>query len=640
MSSIVVVGAGISGLAAAALMARDGHEVTMLEQSGTVGGRAGRLTDSGFVFDTGPSWYLMPEVFDAFFRRFGTTAAEQLDLVPLDPSYRLYPHHGASAGAQPLDVRADRTHLHALFESREPGSAAALDAHLAEASALYNLASDHALRTDFGREHRGLTGLPRRLRSLVRTLTAAAASRRAGTGIPAGPGAPADTGTPADSGAPADTGAPASAAFLTRLPGLLAGSYQDLVHSRFCDPLLRQILLYPSVFLATDPARAPALYHLMSRMDLMDGVAYPRGGMHRIVAAFASLARREGVRIRTGAEVVALTQDPRGSRTVAEVVARVRAPGTSPAGTAPAGTVRAEALRAGAPPAATSHTRLETFTPDWVVAACDLHHLETRLLPPALRSVSARRWHRRDPGMGALVVMLGIEGRIPGLAHHSLFFTDDWDANFAQVFGGRTAELPEPASVYVCAPSVTDPAVAPPGCENLFVLVPAPANPSLRAGQKQVEEYVDRVIDAVGERVGAPDLASRVRVRHVRAPGDYAGGGAADGDRVSGFHAWSGTALGPAHTLGQSAMFRDSVVSPRARNLLRTGAFTAPGVGLPMCVMSAENAAEALRTLEGESSMVRAHPATQAVEQEADCSAARTACGGPPADTALRGAPQ
>ncbi|MGO1763765.1 MAG: phytoene desaturase family protein [Brevibacterium yomogidense] len=554
MSRVIVIGAGISGLATAALAAQDGHDVTVLERLSQVGGRAATLEDDGFLFDTGPSWYLMPEVFDAFFRRFGTTAEQELDLVDLTPSYRLFPGHVHPSAAaetsstadpasgdpglpepfdlpEPLDIIPDRAALHALFERLEPGSSKALDDHLASASLLYDLALEHALRTDFGREHRGAAGMPRRVRSLGRL----------GAGVLAGAGRD-----------------PQTRAALPQLPGLLTGSFRDHVHSRFRHPLLRQILLYPAVFLASDPSRTPALYHLMSRMDLVDGVKYPMGGMGTLIDAFTRLALDAGVRITTDAEVLSLRPGPGSSRAITEVVYRT-----------------AEGL--------------QTIEPDWVVAACDLHHVETRMLPPKLVSVSKREWEKRDPGMGALTVMLGIEGRVPGLSHHTLFFTDDWETNFASVFGGRDARLPEPASTYVCAPTVTDPSVAPEGCESLFLLVPFPANPTLKAGQDEIERYVDRVIDAVGARVGAPDLRSRVRVRHVRAPGDFA----------LNLRAWSGTALGPAHTLKQSAMFRDSVVSPQVSNLLRAGAYTAPGVGLPMCVMSAENAFDALRSLEG-----------------------------------------
>ena len=90
MSQIVIVGGGIAGLASAALLAREGHEVTVLESRSEVGGRAGSWEKDGFRFDTGPSWYLMPEVFDHFYKLLGTSADKQLKLVTLDPGYRVF----------------------------------------------------------------------------------------------------------------------------------------------------------------------------------------------------------------------------------------------------------------------------------------------------------------------------------------------------------------------------------------------------------------------------------------------------------------------------------------------------------------------------------------------------------------------
>src|SRR6188474_2241610 len=122
-----VIGAGIAGLATAALLAEEGWAVTVLESRDEVGGRAGTWEQDGFRFDTGPSWYLMPEVFDHFFRLLGTTADEQLDLVPLTPAYRVY--SDPATGADPIDVTSGRAASTALFERIEPGAGSVLDAY-------------------------------------------------------------------------------------------------------------------------------------------------------------------------------------------------------------------------------------------------------------------------------------------------------------------------------------------------------------------------------------------------------------------------------------------------------------------------------------------------------------------------------
>ena len=103
-----------------------------------------------------------------------------------------------------------------------------------------------------------------------------------------------------------------------------------------------------------------------------------------------------------------------------------------------------------------------TTPADVVVGAADLHHLETALLPADLQTHPEQVWRRRSPGPGAVLAMLGVEGRLPELAHHSLFFTSDWDQNFGDIFGAEP-RVPDPASVYVCKPSETDPSVAPEG---------------------------------------------------------------------------------------------------------------------------------------------------------------------------------
>jgi phytoene desaturase len=140
-------------------------------------------------------------------------------------------------------------------------------------------------------------------------------------------------------------------------------------------------------------------------------------------------------------------------------------------------------------------------------------------------------------------------------------------------------------------PSATDNDVAPAGDENIFVLVPVPADPSIGRGgidgkgDKRVEQVADLVIAQIGEWAGIPDLASRIVVRRTIGPADF----------VSDLNAWRGTALGPSHVLSQSAFFRAGNVSKRVDGLFYVGGSTIPGIGLPMCLISAEVLIKRLR---------------------------------------------
>ena len=511
---VVVVGGGIAGLATAALLAADGRSVDLLEQRDEVGGRAGSWSHDGFRFDTGPSWYLMPEVFEHFFTLLGSSAGEQLDLRRLDPGYRVF----FEDHDDPLDVRSDRAESVALFDRVEPGAGAALQDYLDSAERTYQAAVANFLYTSF--EH------PRALLN--------SAVLRSGPQL---------------------------------LP-LLARSLESHVAARFEDPRLRQVLGYPAVFLGSSPSRTPAMYHLMSWMDLADGVLYPQGGFTRLIEAIADLARTHGVRIHTGARVTAIDTTP-----------TARTPGMRRRHAQ----VRGVTYRDG-------EGAERTMAADVVVGAADLHHLETELLPPALQTYPESWWRRRDPGPGAVLVYLGVEGELPELEHHSLFFTSDWDTNFTDVLG-RPGRVPDPASAYVCKPSATDPSVAPPGHENVFVLVPVPADVSLGrggvdgAGDPAVEATADAAIAQIAAWAQIPDLAARVRVRRTVGPGDFA----AD------LNAWSGGMLGPGHTLRQSAFLRGRNASAKVEGLLYAGSSTIPGIGLPMCLISAELVLKRLR---------------------------------------------
>ena len=182
-----------------------------------------------------------------------------------------------------------------------------------------------------------------------------------------------------------------------------------------------------------------------------------------------------------------------------------------------------------------------------------------------------------------MLLYLGVEGALPELEHHNLLFVREWKKGFAAIFGKNTS-VPEPASLYVCKPSGIDPDVAPEGYENLFVLVPIPADPTIGRGDidgdgdPRIEKLADTVIKQIADWTGVTDLASRVTVRRTVGPADF----------VSDLNSWRGSALGPAHTLKGSAFFRAGNISKKVKGLYFVGGSTIPGIGLPMCLISAE----------------------------------------------------
>jgi len=246
---VVVIGGGISGLASAALLAKAGCDVQLFEARERVGGRAYTWQKDGFTFETGPSWYLMPDAFDQFYRLMGTTAGEQLDLVQLDPAYKtLY-----EGSKEPVFIYDSLQKNKDVFEAVEPGAGAALGRYVDSGEEVYNLAMKYFLYTNF----QGIRGflkpdLLKKTATFVRHL-------------------------------------------LTSLDGF-AGK-----HVR--DELLKKILDFPAVFLGASPYDTPSMYHLMTHVDMNVGVFYPQGGFYKIIESIDKLAQKHGAKVHTNAPV-------------------------------------------------------------------------------------------------------------------------------------------------------------------------------------------------------------------------------------------------------------------------------------------------------------------------------------------------
>ncbi|MFB6189811.1 MAG: phytoene desaturase family protein [Halapricum sp.] len=276
---VVVVGGGFGGLSSACYLADAGAEVTVLEKNEQLGGRASRLETDGFVFDMGPSWYLMPDVFERFFAHFDREPSDYYDLERLDPHYRIFfkdceaPRASGSRAAEPrdntvVDVSPDPAENRELFESIEDGAGEAFESYLETSQTHYETAMEQFVYED---------------RSRLRDWIDLDVMRAAPIGLQ------------------------------------LIGSMQSHVEDYFEDPKLQQIMQYTLVFLGGSPKNTPALYNMMSHVDFNLGVFYPvpkdgdgPGGIGVVVDAVTDLGEELGVTFETDSEVSEITRRKQG----------------------------------------------------------------------------------------------------------------------------------------------------------------------------------------------------------------------------------------------------------------------------------------------------------------------------------------
>jgi phytoene desaturase len=478
---IVVIGAGLGGLAAAIRLQAAGYAVTLVEARKHPGGRAAQLRAAGFTFDMGPTLITAPHLLEDLWRCAGHNLRDDVTLLPLNPFYRIVFHDGRS-----FDYWGTAEADEAEITRFAPADVAGYRAFLAATQQIYQRAFVDLARQPF----------------LTR------------------------------------------GDFLRVVPGLIRLGGQRSVYAfvsrYFRDPYLRMVFSFHPLFIGGNPFRASAIYSIVPYLERLGGVHFAPGGMYSLVEAMERLFQKLGGITRYGIPVECITL-------AQQQVTGVRlADGTS------------EPAQA-------------------VVANSDVATTYLKLLPEEELS-SLLRWrltHYRY-SMSCFLLYLGLGQKLPQLRHHTIFMPRHYHRLVQHIFDGQG--LPVELALYLHTPTRTDPSLAPPGGESLYVLVPVPNLAHGIDWQREAAPLRERIVDYLEQAAALSGLRASIVTEHNFTPLDFA----------AQLRSHLGAAFSIEPTLLQSAYFRPHNRSNTIGGLYFVGAGTHPGAGIPGVLLSAE----------------------------------------------------
>lgn len=486
MDSVIIIGAGLGGLAAAVRLAAQGVRVTVLEKNPSVGGKVNLHQAAGFSFDTGASLLTMRHVVADLFASAGRDVADYLEILPLTPICRYHWPDGTQ-----FDAETDLQRTENAIAQLEPVDVVGFRNFLADARRKYEVAERTFLA-------HSLNDLPRLLRPRYARDLAVISSWR---------------------------------------------TLDAHLRRYFRSPYLRQLFGRFATYNGSSPYRAPATFALIPYLEFGLGAWYVRGGMYEIPRAVARLAVELGVEIQLNQEVTSIITEH------GKACGVVLADGME--------------LRASA-----------------VIVNADALTAYSNLLPATARGqFTDKKLARIEPSCSGYVLLLGTRRNFPQLAHHNIYFSADYPAEFRAIFDElRPASDP---TIYICATSRTDATQAPPDCENLFVLVNAPATSPRTDWIREAAPYRELIIEKL-ESYGLHGLRESIIYEHRLTPNYFA----------QRYAAYRGALYGPSSNKITSAFVRPPNKARHVKGLYFAGGTTHPGGGIPLVLLSGKMAAE------------------------------------------------
>ena len=476
---VVVVGAGLAGLSAALRLAGAGRKVTVVERESVPGGRNGLLKKDGYSFDTGPTVLTMPSLIQDAFSCVGEDLKDWIELKPLTPLYRAFYADGSQ-----LDVHANTAQMEEEIRT-----------HISAEEALgYRRYVDFVTKlykyemNDF---------IDKNIDTPFNLLTPN----------------------------------------LARLIAL--GGFRHLqpkVNQYLKDPRLQKVYSFQAMYAGVSPQQALAIYAVIAYMDSVNGVFFPKGGMHAVPRGLAGAAEKHGVTFKYNTTVTSLEKSQ--------------------------GRVKAVITDSG-----------ERIACDVVVMNPDLPVVWRDLLGRTPLNIKRLNY---SPSCATLLV--GSSKKYDHIAHHNIHFGESWDGVFDELIKKRTF-MTDP-SVLVTVPTHDDPSLAPAGKQSYYVLFPTPNLDADIDWKKQAKPYRDHMIQTLEDR-GYDGFGDSIDVEVMTTPLEW---------QAQGME--RGAPFASAHTFFQTGPFRPRNLAAGFENVVFAGSGTQPGVGVPMVLISGRLAAE------------------------------------------------
>jgi len=480
MSKVTIIGSGFGGLSLAIRLQSRGFDVTIFEKNAKVGGHAYQLKKNGYTFDMGPSLVTAPDIIQKVFESAGRKMEDYLELVYLDPFYRIYFHDKTF-----IDYNADADFMKKQMAEFNPEDAENFDAFM-----------DYTRKMYYEVITNGLGAKPFTLKKMIQ--------------------------------------------FIPKALVLKAlNSTYSVVSKYFKDEKNRFTFSFHPLFIGGSPFRSPAVYLMIPYLEKHGGVWFSKGGMYSLVEALEKVFLEIGGTISTDSEVEQITV--REGKVTGVMVNK------------------------------------QFHASDIVVSNAHFAHTHLDLIDTKHR----KKWtdnkvKKTAYSMSSFLMYMGVKKKYPQLKHHTLILSERYKELVKDIFDRKI--LADDFSMYLHAPSITDPDMAPKDSESMYVLIPVPNLAGDINWHEKKHTFAKKVLDFLEHDFGLEGLQDNLDVLELYTPEEF----------KTQRNNYLGSAWGVEPKLTQSASFRPGNKSEDVDNLYIVGASTHPGAGVPGVLLTAE----------------------------------------------------